>query len=281
MASGSSPKPQNSPAVRLGARLRHLREDAKFTTQTALATRLNVSNDYISKVETGKMIPAKEVLLSWLDTCDATDESREYLMELWDLACEARGSIPDFILRWFENEAKADFLRLWGVLLVPGQLQTREYAHAMYLKEGLDEDEAAEQADIRMRRQAVLFDRPDPVHVTGVLHQHALYNLIGTPEIMTGQLERLLEISRLSNAVIQVVRDDGYFPGMRGAFEIASGEEIPDTLLMLAVEDQMQEDRTLTRKTIALFEDVRGYALSVEDSRALIQEAIERWSQQR
>jgi transcriptional regulator with XRE-family HTH domain len=281
MASSSSPKPQNVPAIKLGTRLRRLREDARFPTQAVLGTRLNISNDYVSKVETGKLVPAKDVLLTWLDACGATDEAGDYLTELWGLACEARGGIADFILRWFENEARSDFLRLWGLLLVPGQLQTREYALAMFLKEGLDEEEAGGQADIRMGRQAVLFDRPEPAHATVVLHEHALDTLVGTPEIMTGQLERLLELSRRPNIVIQVVRNAGYFPGMRGAFSVASGDEIPDTLLMLAVEDQMQEDRTLTRKSIALFEDIRGYALSVEDSRVLIQEAIERWSQQR
>jgi transcriptional regulator with XRE-family HTH domain len=280
MASSTSPKPQNVPAVKLGTRLRRLREDAKFATQAALGTRLNVSNDYISKVETGKLVPAADVLTAWLDACGATDDARDYLTELWGLACDARGGIADFILRWFENEAKADFLRLWGLLLVPGQLQTREYALAMFLKEGLDEDEAAEQADIRMRRQAILFDRPDPVHVTSVLHEHSLHNRVGAPDVMIGQLERLLELSRRPNIVIQVVRDDGYFTGMRGAFSVASGDEIPDTLLMLAYEDQMQEDRTLTRKAIAQFEDVRAYALSAEDSRALIREAIERWKDQ-
>jgi transcriptional regulator with XRE-family HTH domain len=281
MASSSSPKPQNVPAIKLGTRLRRLREDARFPTQAVLGTRLNISNDYVSKVETGKLVPARDVLLTWLDACGATEEAGDYLTELWDLACEARGGIADFILRWFENEAKSDFLRLWGLLFMPGQLQTREYALAMFLKGGMDKDEAGEQADIRMRRQAVLFDRPDPVHVTVVLHEHALHTLVGTPEIMIAQLERLLELSHRPDMVIQVIRNAGYFPGMRGPFEIASGDEIPDTLLMLAVEDQMQEDRTLTRKSIALFEDIRGYALSVEDSRALIQEAIERWSQQR
>ena len=281
MASSSSPRPQNVPAIKLGTRLRRLREDARFPTQAVLSSRLNVSHHYVSKVETGKLVPAKDVLLSWLDTCGATEETGDYLTELWGLACEARGGIADFILRWFENEAKSDFLRLWGLLVVPGQLQTREYALAMFLKGGLDEDGAGEQADIRMRRQAVLFDRPDPAHVTVVLHEHALHTLVGTPETMVGQLERLLQLSRRPNIVVQVVRNTGYFIGMEGPFELASGDEIPDTLLMLAVEDQMQEDRTLTRKSVARFEEIRGYALSVEDSRALIQEAIERWSQQR
>src|SRR5579859_1410474 len=116
MASSSSPKPQNVPAIKLGTRLRRLREGARFPTQAVLGTRLNISNDYVSKVETGKLVPAKDVLLSWLDACGATEETGDYLTELWGLACEARGGIADFILRWFENEAKSDFLRLWGLL---------------------------------------------------------------------------------------------------------------------------------------------------------------------
>jgi hypothetical protein len=56
MASSSSPKPQNVPALKLGTRLR---EDARFPTQAALGTRLNISNDYVSKVETGKLVPSR------------------------------------------------------------------------------------------------------------------------------------------------------------------------------------------------------------------------------
>jgi hypothetical protein len=113
--------------------------------------------------------------------------------------------------------------------------------------------------------------------VTAVIHERALYFLVGTPEIMIAQLQRLAEMSRKPDVVIQAVPDTGYFPGLRGPFEIASGEAIPDTLLMLTVEDQMMEDTALTRKVIALFEEIRGYALNVADSRAVIVEAIEEW----
>ena len=87
----------------------------------------------------------------------------------------------------------------------------------------------------------------------------------------------ILPATRKREVVIQVVRNTGYFPGLRGPFEIASGEAIPDTLLMLAMEDQTMEDRTLTRKGIALFEGIRSYALTAEESRAVILEAIEEW----
>jgi hypothetical protein len=215
----------------------------------------------------------------WLDACQAPPRERKLLTRQLTLARKARGPIPQFIQKWFTNEGKAMFLRLWGLLLVPGQLQTREYAHAMYLAEGLDEEAAAEQAEIRIGRQAI-FDGPDPAHVTAVIHERALYFQVGPPEVMVGQLRHLLELSEKPNVVLQVIPDTGYFPGIRGPFEVATGEEIPDTLLMLAIEDQTMEDTALTRKAAAFFELIRGYALNVADSRAVILEAIQRWSQQ-
>jgi hypothetical protein len=206
----------------------------------------------------------------------ATDGHRRALTALWEIASKREGPIPEFAQKYFAEEAKATFVRLWALLFMPGLLQTREYAHAMFLAEGMDEDEAAEKTGVRIGRQAIL-DGSDPAHATVVIHELALYFRVGPPQVMIGQLEKLLELSRRPNLVIQVVRDTGYFPGLRGPYEIASGEAIPDTLLMLAVEDQMVQDSPLTRKAIALFEAIRSYALNAEDSRALIVEAIAQW----
>ena len=80
----------------------------------------------------------------------------------------------------------------------------------------MDEDEAAEQTDLRMKRRAKV-DGPDAAHVTALIHERALYFLVGTPETMIGQLTDLLELSQQRNVVIQVVPDEGYFPGVAGA----------------------------------------------------------------
>ena len=120
----------------------------------------------------------------------------------------------------------------------------------MFTRGGLDDDEAAEKAAVRLGRQAIL-DGPDPAHATAILYESVLHRLVGTPAIMAAQLSRLLEMSRRRNVVIQVVRDTGYFPGLRGAFKIASGDGMPDTLLMEAVEDQTSHDRALTRTALA------------------------------
>jgi hypothetical protein len=46
------------------------------------------------------------------------------------------------------------------------------------------------------------------------------------------------------------------------------------------VEDQTMDDPVLVGKAAALFERIRGYALTIEESRTLIQEALERWQSQ-
>ena len=276
MPRSNSRDPETNPAALLGEQLRHMRLAAGFSTQPAFASRLGFGPDVVSKAETGAQPPSDDVFTRWLDICDATDRERQMLAALLKLARKAHGPIPEFIEKWLKAERIAEFLRLWALLLVPGLLQTRQYAHAMYTLGGLDEAEAAQQAAVRIERQVIL-DGPDPAHLTAIIYEPVLHHLVGTPDIMVAQLTHLLELSKRRNVVIQVVRDTGYFIGMEGAFQIASGDGMPDTMMMLAVEDQTTEDRTLTRKTLALFEEIRGYALNIEDSRALIMEAIERW----
>lgn len=277
--SSNSPSQDSDPKVRLGRQLRRSRQGAGFATMGPVASRLGVSVDLISKIETGKHVPPQDIFLALLDIYRVSEEARGFLTDMWEVARASRGKLPALIEKWFENEARALFLHLWGLLFMPAQLQTPEYARAMFLVHGMDEEQATEETNIRIGRQTVL-DGLDPVHITAVIHERALYNLVGTPEIMAAQLTRMLELSRRRNVVLQAVRDTGYFAGMDGAFEIASGDAIPDTLLILAMDDQTSEDQAQTRKAIALFEEIRSYALSAEESRALIQEAMERWNSQ-
>jgi transcriptional regulator with XRE-family HTH domain len=279
MAPSPARTPETDPAAYLGQHLRRLRLMAGFTIQSALAVRLNVSNDYVSKAETGYLPPAEEVFLAWLDVCGASAEARDFLTGLWTVVRALSSGIPQFFAKYVTAEEKAAFLRLWGLLLIPGPLQSRDYAHAMFLAGGLDEDAAAEQVGLRMRRQAIL-GGPDPAHVTALIYEPVLSRLVGTPEIMIGQLGHQLEMSLRRNVIIQVVPDTGYFRGLEGPFHIASGPEIPDTVDMVAVEDYVTDDPTVARKVVALFEEIRSYALNAHESQVRIQEELERWTQQ-
>jgi hypothetical protein len=150
----------------------------------------------------------------------------------------------------------------------------------MYDLPGIDQEQAAAMVDVRMARQAIL-GGPDAPEVIAILDELVLrYRLIGTPETMVAQIDHLLEMSQWPNVTIQVARGTAAYWGLVGSFAIASREETPDTLLMYAVEDQTTEGRTLTRKAAILFEKIRGHALNVGDSRAVLMEAREFWNSQ-
>jgi hypothetical protein len=280
---------ENLAAVRLGDELRQLRIAAGYPSIQALAARINGYGDsMLAKVETGRRVPGRQLFPPWLDACAVhietkapvlTDGHRRALTALWEIALKREGPIPEFIELYLRRERKAEFIRLWGLDVMPGLLQTYEYAYAMYKMVGLDDDEAAEKATARVERRANM-EGPDAKHVTAIIYEPVLYCTVGTPEVMSGQLTFLLEASQRPNFVIQVVRAAAYFPGLRGQFEIASGYEIPDTLVMYNVEDQTQDDPVLVKKASALFERIRGYALTIEESRAIIQEALQRWNSQ-
>jgi transcriptional regulator with XRE-family HTH domain len=273
--------PKKDPRALLGRALKRLRLAAGYTTQAALAARLDGhGEDSVQKAETGYQLPSDDLVLRWLDACNATGLDRELVGDLVEHAREGSSGIRAFFEKYATAEQKAAFLRIWGLQLIPGPLQTREYAEALFQTGGLDEDETAEQTDLRMKRQAKV-NGPDAAHITALIYESALHLLVGTPQTMATQLERLLELSRRRNLVIQVVPDTGsYFPGLDGPFAIASGPDIADTVDVVAVEDHVQDDPAAAARIIALFEEIRSYARNAAESRAVMTEALHTWNSQ-
>lgn len=279
MASSPDPDKQTT-ARRLGQQLKRVRLAAGHATQAAFATRIRYGEDAVSKTETGT-VPSRQLFTRWLEACkdSLTDGETAALTALWESAREGRGPIPEFFELYLSREKDAVFLRLWMLNILSGVLQVHEYAYAMFIAVGYDEDEATELANARIQRRAAL-EGPDAKQVTATIYEPVLYAQVGTPEVMIKQLEDLLKVSRRPNVVVQVVRDTGYFVGRRGQFELASGPGIPDTLVMLNLEDQTQDSHALAAKSAAVFERIRAYALPLEESQALIRKALEHWKSQ-
>lgn len=162
---------------------------------------------------------------------------------------------------------------------MPGLLQAYDYAFAMFVKGGLDRDTAAKKAEARVQRATIL-DGPEGTRATFIVWEPILHRVVGTREVTAKQLAHLLELMDRPNVVIQVVRETGYFAGFRGQFEIATGREIPDTLVMVTLEDQTTNDPAQVDSATALFGRIRGYAESMEASRGIIQEALQRCESQ-
>jgi transcriptional regulator with XRE-family HTH domain len=270
---------ETSPAAFLGDELRRARLAAGYSSQDALAVRLGFDRTVIAKAETGQRPPTADVLAGWAQACGL---DADLFGRLAIMARRADGPVPTWFEDWLEAEGEAQSLRIWSPTLIPGLLQTADYARALFLAAQTDtsEDVIAALVAARLERQAIL-NRADPPDVVVVLDEAVLLRLIGTPQIMHDALAHLAEMSRRPCVVVQVIPSgNGANAGLAGAFDIDSADGMPETLRTEAVEDVTTEKRSLVRKAAVAFDRVRGDALPREASRELIMKvAEERWKQ--
>lgn len=132
------------------------------------------------------------------------------------------GHDPDWFKQYVDIEGRASVIKIWEVNLIPGLLQTEEYARAILASGGAQDVEVAVEA--RMTRQAVLARESPPV--LWVLLFEGLLNIpVGGPEVMRAQLGRLLEASESPNIAVRVVpKAAGGHLGLDGAFMIMTME---------------------------------------------------------
>ena len=196
------------------------------------------------------------------------------------LARRADGPVPTWFEDWLEAEGEAQSLRIWSPTLVPGLLQTADYARALFLAAQSDtsEDVIGALVAARLERQVIL-DRSDPPDLVVVLDEAVLHRLIGSPQVMHDALVQVAELSRRPYVVVQVVpASNGANAGLGGAFYIAAADKMPETLQLNGIEEQTTERRSLVRKAAVAFDRVRGDALPRDASRDLILKvADEKW----
>ena len=266
--------PETNPAAFLGGELRRARVAAGFSSQDALAAKLGFDRTVIAKAETGERPPTVDVLAAWCQACGLDDELFGRLVVL---ARRADGPVPRWFEDWLRAEGEAHTLHFWQPLIIPGLLQTAEYARALFLAAGADDAKADELVAVRLERQLIL-DRADPPHLVTILGESVLHRLIGSAAIMSDQLSQLADIAERPNIQVQVVPSArGANAGLSGGFALASCDDTPDVLRMEAVEDVTEERRSLVRHATLIFDLVRGDALPREESRMLILEAAEQW----
>ena len=269
--------PETNPAAFLGGELRRARIAAGFTSQDALAAKLGFDRTVIAKAETGERPPTDDVLAAW---CQACHLDYELFGRLAVLARRADGPVPTWFEDWLQAEGEAQSLRIWSPTLIPGLLQTAEYARALFLAGQTDTSDDAINALVaaRLQRQAI-FDRVDPPDRVAVLDEAVLHRLIGSPQVMHDSLVQVAELSQRPYIVVQVVpASNGANAGLSGAFYIAAADGMAETLQLDGLEEQTTEKRSLVRKAAVAFDRVRGDALPRDASRDLILKvADEKW----
>jgi transcriptional regulator with XRE-family HTH domain len=184
----NSREPETDPRAFLGDELARARMTAGFSSQQALADQLGFDRSVIGKAESGDRPPTPEVLRPW---CEACGIDYDHFARLAALARRADGPVESWFVEWLEKEIDAQMILAWSPVLIPGLLQTGDYARALFIAAGADDDYADEQVSVRTGRQEIL-DRARPPHIVAVFDESVLHRLIGSPQIMHDALVRCL-----------------------------------------------------------------------------------------
>lgn len=211
-------------------------------TQGDLARETNYSESAIAMVETYQRAPTLQLARS-LDRAFGTPGFSEgdaegpgtpgTFMRLWSKLRTI--SFPASFRPFVEHEDKATELRTFQHSLVPGLLQTEEYARATLERQRVITDErVSELLAARMARQAILSRQSPPAPVMWALLDEALlYREVGGHRVMHEQIMRLVAASETANVTIQVLPvSSGGHRGLTGAFIIADFIGSPSILFM-------------------------------------------------
>lgn len=196
----------------LGQRLREIRRAAGVTGRE-LARREGWHESKVSKIEYGRIKPSDADLRAYCAHSDATDQLPDLMASLHNIDAaylEHRRTLATGVKRVQQKsirlEAEAKFLRNWQPQVVPGLLQTAEYAESM-LRWVIDfygiPDDLDAGVSKRMERQQVLYRRDHRFHF--LIGEQSLYTTVGNDDVMSGQLDRLQSIIGLPRVTLGIV----------------------------------------------------------------------------
>jgi transcriptional regulator with XRE-family HTH domain len=224
-----------SPVVqrrRLRTELRRARLDLGLT-QEQVAGAMDWSLSKLIRIENGSVGISTNDLKAILAHYKITDEGRN--AELLGLARGARErswwstyrDASPRLIQLIEFESAASIIRNFQPMLIPGLLQTEEYATAMIrnLSPAATAQEVKTGVEIRMRRQQILQQAEMPL-MFFIMDEAAVKRLVGGKEAMRRQIKRLVDESAKPAVTIEVVPlAAGEHPGMQGPFMLF---EFPD-----------------------------------------------------
>ncbi|WP_323449423.1 helix-turn-helix domain-containing protein [Streptomyces yaizuensis] len=261
--------PERGPREKFGQVLRLMRDERGWT-QEELAKLLGCTDAHVSAVETGRR-PATPQFAKNLDHVFGTGDRLERQSQAARQAALLEG-FPEYV----EYEGRADEVKLFEVGLVPGPLQTRDYAEAIevdHVRRGvLATEEATERVSLQMERQAAL-SRAFPPLISVVLDESCIRRWVGGSTVMEEQLRRLTEFAALPNTVLQIAP---YTMGERRPFNrLVNLLTLPDRTTVVYVESQSQgyldRDITSVKRMTREYHQLQADALSQTESVALIE----------
>src|ERR1051326_5208327 len=246
-------------ARELGAGLRKLRVDRGLTTRE-LGARIGVSSANFKHWETGARLIREDHLANVLDELQPDQGERERLLSLHRKAAgrpgELVGGAPGIgpqLVQLIEYEQVASRLTDVAPLMIPGLLQTEDYARAAFANLA----DVATRVALRLGRQKIITRQKQPAELTAYIDSEALIRPVARPMVMADQMRHLLEMAQRPNIEIRLVSSTspGYSPVLAGPFMLI---EFPSADPVVHLEHY--------RASAFLWEedDVRAFSTAVE-----------------
>lgn len=269
--------------LQLGIELRRLRETAHVSPQQA-ADALKCSRARISHIEKGRNVLSYAELFKLLRhhygaddvTIDALEELRE---EASKRGWWSTYGLPEWLAGYVGLEYDATSIRALELEMIPGLLQTEQYATAQYsLDERWSANDIKRRVAVRMQRQERLVG-PRPLELTTVVSEAALVRCARHSAVAATQLKHLVDRARWPNIELRILPFAvGLHVGAAGPFSLLS---FPDQLLPdaayqeYAVGGDVIDDQAVVSRLDKLFSKLCSQTLGPTESLALIAELAE------
>ncbi|GAA2137362.1 helix-turn-helix transcriptional regulator [Kitasatospora kazusensis] len=266
--------PSESPQAFYGAEVRRLREAAGLS-QDRLGELVFCSGAYIGQIEAATRKPQKDLSIR-LDTVLRTDG---HFSRLYPMVTRTR--FAEYFTAAAELQAIAQTISEYAPALVPGLLQTPEYAQAVFraaqpLRSATD---IGERVALRMERSQILDDPTRPMFWV-VMDESVIRRPTGGAAVMCGQLSRLSNLVRDSRIIMQVLPfSAGAHALLEGALCLMTFADAPPAAYVEGPHaGQLLDDPAFVAKCLLSYDLVRAVALSPEASLALVESVAEEYA---
>ncbi|MDA8372476.1 MAG: helix-turn-helix transcriptional regulator [Nocardiopsaceae bacterium] len=268
---------------RLSAELKRMREEAGISS-AEVAERMGWNQTKVNRLERGEWKRLKEDDLRRLTKLYGVNdpEKQEALVSMarqasakgwWARYSDVLGSGAYVAL-----ESTTSGLRFYGGMLVPGLLQTQNYAKAIIHGYGVsDAAEIQRRLEARLLRQELLEQQDRSIHA--VIDEAALRKDIGGRLTMSEQLIHLCLLNQKDNVTVRVLPDSvGAHPGLGGHFVILDFPHEQDEPVVF-IDDAhnglfLEEPEEIASYTM-IYDSIRDLSLSVEESDAYMKKIID------
>ncbi|MGA5700998.1 helix-turn-helix domain-containing protein [Peterkaempfera bronchialis] len=184
-----------------GKVLKHFREEAGLS-QGDLAKLIPCDRSLVSRIEAGTRVPGEIFAVA----SDKQLGTGKLFAKLWgEINWYANVDHPDWFKQRAAMDAVATAVREYQTQVIPGLLQTEEYARTLFARVTPESemDKVEERVTARLSRQQ-RFLAPDGPLLVAVLDESCIRRVVGSPEVMRDQLDHLLTVGMLPNIRIQI-----------------------------------------------------------------------------